>query len=174
MKDLDKIFKWRNQEHIRNVMLNNNEISWDEHINWYINLQENKNKLSKIFIIEEMEYGVLNVNITDKEANTCTWGFYIGENSSLKGAGLLLGYTSLEFIFKGLEIRKLCAEVIGTNEISRNFHEKLGFKLDGTLRKHIKRVDNYEDIYVYSLFLEEWEEYSDSIKKELEERFCSL
>jgi len=173
-KDLEKIFRWRNQEHIRNVMFNNSKISWDEHVNWYTNLQENKNKLSKIFIIDEMAYGVLNINIIDKEANICSWGFYIGENNSIKGAGLLLGYTSLDFIFKELKIRKLCAEVIETNKISCNFHEKLGFKLDGTLRKHIKRTDRYEDIYIYSLFLEEWEESGNIIKAELEERFSSM
>lgn len=155
-------------------MFNKSNITWEEHIKWYTNLQENKNKLSKIFIIDEVEYGVLNVNFIDKEANICSWGFYIGESNSIKGAGLLLGYTSLEFIFKELKIRKLCAEVIETNKISCNFHEKLGFKLDGTLRKHIKRMDYYEDVYIYSLFLEEWVESGNGIKAVLEERFSSI
>ena len=64
-------------------------------------------------------------------------------------------------------MRKICAQVIESNQISQKFHEKLGFKLDGILRRHIKRDSHYENIYVYSLFIEEWQEKSKEIKVEL-------
>ncbi|MEO4054185.1 UDP-4-amino-4,6-dideoxy-N-acetyl-beta-L-altrosamine N-acetyltransferase [Solibacillus sp. CAU 1738] len=169
--DLEKILAWRNQEHIRSVMFNNNIISWQQHMDWYNELKNKKSKISKMFTFKDVTYGVLNINDIDKYSNKCSWGFYIGEIESPKGTGLLLGYTCLEFIFKELKFRKLCAEVIETNKISCGFHEKLGFKLEGTLRKHIKRNDRYEDIYVYSLFANEWEEKRIELKLELEERF---
>lgn len=171
IKDLEKILNWRNQEHIRSAMFNNGKIAWQQHIEWYKQLQENKNKFSKIFMVENIDYGILNVTVLDQNANTCSWGFYIGENTPSKGIGLLLGYTSLEFIFKELHFRKLCAEVIKTNKISCNYHEKLGFTLDGVLRRHIKRDNNFEDIYLYSLFSEEWEIQRDRIKTELNKKF---
>lgn len=168
--DLVIVLGWRNQEHIRNVMFKDSLISWDQHVTWYKTLNK-VNKLSKIFAIKDIEYGVLNIYDVNQDSNSCSWGFYVGDTEAPKGTGLLLGYTSLEFIFKKMKIRKLCAEVIETNKISCKFHEKLGFKLDGTLRKHIKRNDTYEDVYVYSLFAEEWEEKCEEIKVGLEERF---
>lgn len=171
LDDLEKVLKWRNQESIRNVMFNDSLISWEKHLDWYKNLQQNNRKISKIFHVNNTDYGVLNINQIDFESNKCEWGFYIGESNSPKGMGLLLGYTSLEYIFLTLGIRKLCAEVIETNKVSCNYHEKLGFKLDGILRKHIKRNNRYEDVYVYSIFDEEWKIKSLMIKNELEERF---
>ncbi|MEK4173671.1 UDP-4-amino-4,6-dideoxy-N-acetyl-beta-L-altrosamine N-acetyltransferase [Lysinibacillus sp. FSL L8-0312] len=169
--DLEKILAWRNQEHIRCVMYNRDIILWQQHLIWFNELKNNKYKLSKIFSINNDDYGVININNIDRYSNRCTWGFYIGEQKSPKGTGLLLGYTTLEFIFKELKFRKLCAEVIESNKISRSFHEKLGFKLDGTLRKHLKLNEDYQDIYMYSLFAEEWEEKRIGLKLELEERF---
>lgn len=169
--DLEKIFVWRNKEHIRSVMFNQDVILWDQHIGWYNQLIDSQYKISKIFSVNHVDLGVLNINEIDRHSNKCSWGFYVGEKKAPKGTGLLLGYTSLEFIFNEIKIRKLCAEVIESNKISCNFHEKLGFKLEGILRKHIKRKATYENVYVYSLFVEEWEEKKKELKLELEGRF---
>lgn len=169
--DLQKLLNWRNQQHIRNVMFNDALISWDQHVNWYENLIKSDNKISKIFTFKDEDLGVLNINNIEEENSCCEWGFYIGEKSAPKGAGLLLGFTSLEFIFTSLKMRKLNAEVIESNVISHNFHKKLGFRLDGIMRKQIKRNNNFEDVYLYSIFHDEWKEKSVQIKKELEERF---
>ncbi|MGG2075402.1 UDP-4-amino-4,6-dideoxy-N-acetyl-beta-L-altrosamine N-acetyltransferase [Lysinibacillus irui] len=169
--DLEKILAWRNQEHIRAVMFNNNIILWQQHMDWFNELKNTDNKISKIFKINNDDFGMLNISNINEYCNSCYWGFYIGEKKAPKGTGLLLGYTSLEFIFKELNFRKLCAEVIESNKISCYFHEKLGFKLEGTSRKQIKRNDNYEDIYIYSLFAEEWEIKRIELNLELEERF---
>ncbi|MFF6014771.1 UDP-4-amino-4,6-dideoxy-N-acetyl-beta-L-altrosamine N-acetyltransferase [Lysinibacillus fusiformis] len=165
--DLEKVLTWRNQENIRSVMFNNNIIEWEQHKNWYEKIKNSKNNISKIFTVNNVDYGILNIYDIDNYSNKCSWGFYIGDNNAPKGTGVLLGYTSLEFVFKELKFRKLCAEVIETNKISCNFHKKLGFKLDGILRKQIKRNDRYEDIYVYSLFAEEWEDNKKQLNLEL-------
>lgn len=170
-EDLQKLLNWRNQKFIRDVMFNDSLISWEQHVEWYENLLKSNNKISKIFSFNGKDLGVLNINNIDKESESCEWGFYIGEKSAPKGAGLLLGFTSLQFIFTTLKMRKLSAEVLESNKISRNFHEKLGFQLDGILRKQIKRNNDFEDVYLYSIFHDEWEEKSVQIKKELEERF---
>lgn len=170
-EDLLKIFQWRNQQFIRDVMFNSNLIEWNQHVNWYNSFKDSESKLVKIFTYKGEDYGVLSLNEIEKTINKCSWGFYIGNKEAPKGIGLLLGFESLEYIFKDLKIRKVCAEVIESNLKSRNFHEKLGFKLDGILRMHIKRDKHFENIYVYSLFSEEWKEKSQDIKIELEVRF---
>ncbi|MCP1143748.1 UDP-4-amino-4,6-dideoxy-N-acetyl-beta-L-altrosamine N-acetyltransferase [Lysinibacillus endophyticus] len=170
-EDLGKILDWRNQEFIRNVMFSDSIISWEQHITWYANLLKSSNMISKIFTLDNEDYGILNITDIDLVSNKCNWGFYIGKNNPTKGAGLFLGFTSLEYIFSIMGIRKLCAEVLGSNLISQNFHDKLGFKLDGVLRKHIQRNEKFEDVLLYSIFNDEWQETSSNIRMELEERF---
>ena len=171
-EDLEMILKWRNQNNIRNVMYNNSLIEWEEHLTWYKNLlNNNTNRKSKIFRLKNKDLGVLNINNIDSASGSCNWGFYVGEKNTIKGTGLYLGYTSLQYIFSNLGLRKICAEVIESNIVSRNFHEKLGFKLEGILRKHIRKNDTYEDVYLYSIFNEEWIHKADKIKDELEVLF---
>ncbi|MFL0505705.1 UDP-4-amino-4,6-dideoxy-N-acetyl-beta-L-altrosamine N-acetyltransferase [Ureibacillus sp. 179-F W5.1 NHS] len=169
--DLEKVLIWRNQDFIRSVMFNNSQISYEQHIAWYNQLQQSNKRICKIFSVEDKDYGVLNITNMNVESNSCEWGFYIGEKNSSKGTGLFLGYTSLNYIFSTLKIRKVCAEVLESNIISRNFHKKLGFQLDGILRKHLLRNNRYEDVYLYSIFQNEWLLNEEKIRKELEERF---
>lgn len=168
--DLEKLFYWRNRLFIRSVMFNTKIIEWDQHIAWYNSITLSDNKCTKIFSIKDVDYGVVSLIDIEKN-NKCAWGFYIGNEFAPKGTGLLLGYTALEYIFVELNMRKLCAEIIESNIVSQKFHEKLGFKLDGILRKHIERDEHHEDVYVYSLFNEEWKQKSIEIKAQLEERF---
>lgn len=169
-KDLELILQWRNQDHIRKVMFNSNIITMEQHINWYKNLKQKENSLSKIFYFDDIPYGVLNITNINKLNNTCEWGFYIGDSKTPHGMGTVLGYASLNYLFDVLNLRKVCGEVIENNKKSRNFHEKLGFKNDGILRKHIFKENDYADIYIYSIFDKEWEVQSKNIKLLIEGR----
>ena len=168
-EDLPLVLKWRNQVHIRNVMFNSNIILKEEHRTWFENLQNTKTAISKIFYFDEIPYGVVNINQMNPVHNSCEWGFYIGEVSAQRGMGTVLGYTALNYIFNELNIRKVNAEVIENNPKSRIFHEKLGFKHDRTLRKHIFKDNKYMDIDVYSMFNTEWISDSKRIEKKIKE-----
>lgn len=169
--DLPKILTWRNQSHIREVMLQQEEILWENHRSWYHSLAENPTKLSKVFTVSNIDYGILNISEWSKVNNCCSWGFYIGDREAPKGTGLLMGFTSLNYIFIELGMRKVCAEVIETNVVSHRFHVKLGFRLDGILRKQIRCQDKYEDLYIYSLFANEWIKKRKQIEEELKRRY---
>ena len=169
-KDLDLILQWRNQEQIRKVMFYSDIITTEQHYNWYKNLLKSYVSISKIFYFDDKPYGPLNVNQINQLYNTCEWGFYIGELSAPRGMGTILGYTSLNYIFNELHVGKICGEVIASNEQSRIFHEKLGFKNEGILREHIFKENDYMDIHLYSILKREWEVQSINIKQKIEGR----
>lgn len=169
-KDIDLILQWRNQDHIRKVMFNSNIITMEKHIKWYNNLQYSDTSVTKIFYFDEIPYGVLNVNQINYFNNTCEWGFYIGDSAAPRGMGTILGYTSLNYIFHELHMRKVYGEVIESNKQSRIFHEKLGFNNDGILREHIFKDNDYLDIYLYSIINREWEVHSKIIRQKIEGR----
>ncbi|TQR17383.1 UDP-4-amino-4,6-dideoxy-N-acetyl-beta-L-altrosamine N-acetyltransferase [Psychrobacillus vulpis] len=168
--DLPLLFKWRNQEFIREVMYNSGIISWEQHIQWFQGLKNNDNKTTKIFYFDSVPYGVLNITNIDSKNNSCEWGFYIGNSEAPKGMGTILGFTSLNYIFREMKIRKISAEVLDYNIKSIHFHLKLGFTQEGKLREHILRNDTYLDILLYGLFASEWEEKSSNIKTIIEGR----
>ncbi|MES9798764.1 GNAT family N-acetyltransferase, partial [Bacillus toyonensis] len=110
------------------------------------------------------------VNFTkiDEMNHTCYWGFYIGEKQSVKRAGTVLGLLALDYIFETKDIHKVCAEIIESNHISLNFHQKLGFQEEGRYENYIYRDDDYIDIITMTLSHEQWAEMKVAIKKELE------
>jgi len=169
--NLKQILDWRNQESIRQVMYNSDIILMDQHVQWFKRLQKSETAISKIFYYDQVPYGVLNINQIDRINNKCEWGFYIGANNAPKGMGTILGFTSLNYIFNELLIRKLSAEVLNINKKSATFHQKLGFIQEGLLRKHIIKDGTYIDILLYGLLKEEWEEHSVNIQRMIEGRY---
>ena len=172
--DLKLVYNWRNQEHIRQMMYNQDPIKWENHLKWYESLSIDSAKISKIFRINNEPIGVINVNNIDWQNQRCDWGFYIGKLDTAKGTGLLLGYVALQFILVELGFNKVVGEVLQYNEISKKFHERLGFKLDGVLRQHIDQGKAFKDVYVYSLLKEDWLLRSDQIKRELVIKFGGM
>lgn len=170
-EDLKQILDWRNQESIRKVMYNSNIILLEQHIQWFERLQKSETAISKIFYYNQVPYGVLNVKDIDRVNNKCEWGFYIGVDNAPRGMGTILGFTSLNYIFHELSIRKLTAEVLSINEKSAIFHKNLGFAQEGVLRKQIFKEENYIDILLFGLLNESWIEQSEHIQKMIEGRY---
>lgn len=153
---VELIYNWRNQPFIREVMYDSEPIKWENHLNWFQNILTNEQKVVKILYYKEIPYGLANFQMTDASANVGEWGFYIGEQQAPKGMGTVLAYEMLEFLFKELNVRKVCAKVIDYNEVSLHFHKKVGFIQEGVLRKHILKNERYCDVHVFSIFKEEW------------------
>lgn len=166
LDELELIWKWRNQQHIRDTMLSNKPISWDEHLNWFNHLKTCKTKLTKIFKVNKEPIGILNISINDGSYGICEWGFYLGKSGTAKGTGKILGYAALEFIFNTLECNYVIGRVINTNAISKNFHERLGFKLQHVLDSQF-RDGQALDIFVYRISREEWSKQKIFIKNQI-------
>lgn len=149
------IRQWRNKDRIRKMMFNQDVISEENHKKWLKKINNSKDFILKVFYYEGTPAGV----VTFKKLNNFCyeWGFYIGEEDAPKGLGTLLGIISIDYFFKELKKEKLYAEVLGFNEISKNFHIKLGFNEEGCLRKqhiiHNKKVN----IHLFGLFSNEWD-----------------
>ena len=167
-KYVQLVLNWRNQKHIRDMMFNSEVIQIDEHRKWIESLN-NYNKIAKVFCYNGLPMGIIHFTYLNHDANIGEWGFYIGNPEAPKGMGTLLGFTAINFLFKDLKIRKLCAEVLSFNKVSLNFHHKLGFLEDGVLRQHVLKNGNFYDVHVFSMFKNEWEKHTEQIKQQLEE-----
>ncbi|MBF7155032.1 MULTISPECIES: UDP-4-amino-4,6-dideoxy-N-acetyl-beta-L-altrosamine N-acetyltransferase [Bacillus] len=167
-KDLELILKWRNTKEIRTIMYEDHEITIDEHLKWYEKLEMDDTKVARLLTYKEKPIGFVNFTKIDEMNQTCYWGFYIGEKQSVRRAGTVLGLLALDYIFETKGIHKVCAEIIESNRISLNFHQKLGFQEDGRYENYICRDNDYIDVITMTLFHEQWRERKEAIKKELE------
>ncbi|EEM86122.1 UDP-4-amino-4,6-dideoxy-N-acetyl-beta-L-altrosamine N-acetyltransferase [Bacillus cereus group sp. Bce005] len=167
-KDLDLILKWRNTKEIRSVMYEDHKITIDEHLKWYEKLVKDDTKVARLLTYKEKPIGFVNFTKIDEMNQTCYWGFYIGEKEGVRRAGTVLGLLALDYIFETKSIHKVCAEIIESNRISLNFHQKLGFQEDGRYANYICRDNDYMDVIIMTLFHEQWTERKEAIKKELE------
>jgi UDP-4-amino-4,6-dideoxy-N-acetyl-beta-L-altrosamine N-acetyltransferase len=155
-EDLHQVLEWRNKEHIRRNMYNEDLITLDQHYKWFESLQLNTNKETYLFYLNGIPKGIINLNIDIVNAK-CDWGFYLGEESVPKGTGSLMGYLAIKHAFEKLNVRKITGEVFDFNKKSQLFHKNLGFEQEGIFKSHIRKKDFYHDIYVYSLFKDTWE-----------------
>lgn len=156
-EDLPVIWKWRNAEHIRIHMYNDQPIPWEDHVAWFDREQQNTSSYTKLFIHKNRPLGLVRFSEIDLDHQTCHWGFYIGEKNAPKGSGTVMGMLALHFLFSEVEVRKVCAEVLGFNAGSLRYHEKLGFVQEGRLKEQIKRGDQLIDVIPMGLFKDVWE-----------------
>lgn len=153
--DLQLMYTWRNKLDIRKFMFNDNKIEWKSHVNWFNSFRDDGKNDIRIFIENSKPRGVVQINKIDANHQTAEWGFYIGDGYK-SGLGTLLAYHALNYIFEELNIRKLSAQVLSSNEKSLRFHNKIGFVHEGILQKQIIRDQKFIDVHLYALFNQDW------------------
>jgi UDP-4-amino-4,6-dideoxy-N-acetyl-beta-L-altrosamine N-acetyltransferase len=100
--------------------------------------------------------------------STCSWGFYIGEPDSPRGAGTIMGILAVDYAFKALDLCALSASVLRSNVASLSFHKKLGFSAGATLREQVLKSGVPEDVVVLSLLAREWPEVRSAVMRRYE------
>lgn len=155
-KELEQIFSIRNMPSVRECMFNTSEISLENHLNWFSRYQLDDSKETYVLKNDNQDLiGVVNFNFLTSDKKLVDWGFYVSPTSN-KGTGTVLLTLALEKLFNEYQVEKVFGQAIGFNERSINIHKKLGFKLEGILRKHYQRDNKWHDIYEFGLLKEEY------------------
>lgn len=166
-ENLSLVLSWRNLDEIKKVMINDKNVSWDEHLAWFENFKENEDLIVLLFYLDDRPLGLVNFRV-DRLNEKCEWGFYIGAQDAPKGAGTLMGFAALNYLFYQLNVRKVCAEVLDHNIKSLRFHDKMGFSTEGKLVKHLMKNNQFIDVHLFGLFKEQWEQKKDKINLSIE------
>lgn len=162
-QDGDQLWRWRNSERIRAVMTSDRPISREEHERWFTALLTREERYFYIFEKMGKPLGVMQYTAVNRDNGTCYWGFYLGERHLSRGTGTYLAYLGLVRAFDSEGFRKVCAEVLAGNAASYRLHKKMGFHMEGCLRKQVKRGHGYADVLLLALFREEWNQWKGNI-----------
>lgn len=128
--DLQQVLAWRNHPKVRQYMYTQNEISYDEHINWFNRASVDPLRHLLILKIDDQSQGYVNFHCDG--AGAAVWGFYLAPDAP-KGTGRLLGNAATHHAFNALGLERIWGEVLPDNQASQNFHLNQGFVFDAIL-----------------------------------------
>lgn len=165
--EIKRVWEWRNADHIRPFMNHDEIIPLEDHYRWLESVDKDTSKLVKLCFYNEKPIGLVNFSQIDLKNKTCDWGLYIGDKSSPRGSGKIMGILALDLIFNEGQMRKCCAQILDFNRKSLSYHQKLGFAEEGRLVKQILKKDKYVDVVLMGIFKEQWETQSELLKEEV-------
>jgi RimJ/RimL family protein N-acetyltransferase len=99
--------------------------------------------------------GLTNMRIPHR---TAEWSLYVAEEFQGNGYATKALKTLVHHGFMALDLRRIWGEIIVWNAPSIKLAEKLGFKVEGTLRKTYYKNGKHVDTIIVGLLKEEWKE----------------
>lgn len=131
------ILNLRNQDYIRENMVNSEIISLENHLSFIDSLRGNINKKYFAIFADNKLIGSVNFTIDSK----LSWGLYFADtiDSIIKSAS---SYLFIDYIFKSFD-KTIYAFVKNENLRSLNFHKRFGFEIykEDNIYTHLKLSD---------------------------------
>ena len=116
------------------------------------------------FIIENQAgevVGIINSHTCDRRVGSFMYGLAIGAEHRRKGYASEAIFLLLRYFFEELRYQKVTVDVYGNNDASQHLHERLGFTLEGRVRRAVFTLGQHFDKLLYGMTVEEWRERTD-------------
>ncbi len=114
------------------------------------------------FVIELLDGTVIGacgtMNTNWKNSYTTVYIFIGGAEQRSKGYGSEALGLLVSYIFEEMNLNKVRLFVFGFNKRAVRSYEKVGFKLEGTLRQELYRCGQYNDVYQMSILKREYDQ----------------
>lgn len=154
-KDIPNKVKWINDKCNNNYLHYDLPLTLDKTAIWYENIKNLSNRYDAIIEYKKIPVGVIGIiNIGKRKGE-----YYItlGETDyKRKGISYVASQKLIDYGFSELGLEKIWLCVDYDNIAARKLYEKLGFKLEGTLRKDIYFKGKMIDRCMYGIIKEEW------------------
>jgi RimJ/RimL family protein N-acetyltransferase len=159
--DLPTFVAWFNDQRVSGYLTVDTPMSlaWEE--GWFDRLQALQGKTVYHFVICLREsgqpIGTIGLHDVDPKHGTAEVGISIGD-PALWGQGLGSEAMSalLDYGFGTLRLERIQLLVYDFNARARRSYEKVGFVLEGTLRKALYRNGRRRDIHLMAVLRDEW------------------
>jgi len=164
-EDLPLAWKYVNDWEVRKFLNPGISLPWkfEEEEKWYEELSS-KNEKNYSFAIErksDNQYiGGCGINDLDWKNSVATVGIFLGKAFLSHGYGTDAMRILVNFIFSEMNIHKILLRVFAFNERAIKSYQKVGFKIEGTLRSQIFREGKYHDEILMGVLEEEWRKKS--------------
>ncbi len=159
-EDIPIAWKYVNDWEVKKYLIPGTPFPWkfEEEEKWYEELSA-KREDNYSFAIErksDNQYiGGCGINDLDWKNSVATVGIFLGKNFLSQGYGTDAMNVLVDFIFSEMNIHKVMLYVYAFNERAVKSYQKVGFKIEGTLRSQIFREGKYHDEIVMGILKEE-------------------
>ena len=120
LEEKEMILKWRNHPDIRKWMYNQDEIKFEEHLNFIDSLKLRKDKLYFLVKKEDDFIGVIDfTQLVNKESVHMS----IYSNPNINGNGKILLNKIIDYSFNNLKVKRVFSEVFAENDKAYNLYE---------------------------------------------------
>lgn len=160
--DIPNKVKWINDPRNNEYLHYDLPLTEEKTEKWYNKVEKSENRYDAIIECDDIPVGVIGLINIDK----CKGEYYItlGESDyKRKGISYTASQKLINYGFSKLGLNKIWLCVDADNIAARNLYEKLGFKLEGTLRKDIYFKGKMIDRCIYGIIKEEWSETNEHI-----------
>lgn len=134
-EDEKNIFEWRNHSNIREVSVNKDVITWQNHQVWFKSMLQNSNIVMLIAELDKTPVGVVRFDIINEQAEV---SIYLVQQTESKGLGYSLLMSAEELLMKmRLSLKEFNAIVLEGNSASHSLFKKAHYQL---VTSHYKKV----------------------------------
>lgn len=157
IEDLPTRVDWMNNPAVYKSMHFEIPISLKKTEQWFENNIGNKKRIDMV-VTDGNEIvafcGITSIDPFIKKGESYT---FVHPNKQGKGIGIIARTLLLNYVFMHLELNKVYCFTNEDNLVSCHLSEKLGFKLEGRLRKeYLTKNGEWKDRLYYGLLKEEW------------------
>lgn len=167
-EDKGVIREWRNLPEVRKYMLTDHIIGPEEHARWFEGI--GKDHTCRYWVIHRdgEDVGLIHLYDINERHKRCYWGFYIvSPDRRGKGAGSFAWYCVLKYAFEGLQLNKVCSEVLASNQTSVDMHKGFGFVQEGVYRQHVLKDGVLVNVICLGMLREEWVKHKGAVEDKL-------
>ena len=101
--------------------------------------------------------GTVGLHAINRRDSHAMYGISIGERERWgRGLGTAAGMLICDYAFNSLNLNRLHLTVLDYNQRGLKSYERIGFTLEGTLRKHIFKAGDYRDLTYMGLLAAEF------------------
>lgn len=157
LEDILRVREWRNLPEISAYMYTDHHISQQEHARWFGNALNDPARRYWIIELDGEPVGLANLYDISTTHRRAYWAFYLASPEVRgRGVGSFAERFVIRHAFEELDLEKLCCEVLATNPGVIKMHQRYGFQVDGTLRRHVLKHGERVDVVTMSLLRDEW------------------
>jgi UDP-4-amino-4,6-dideoxy-N-acetyl-beta-L-altrosamine N-acetyltransferase len=151
-EDLPKMVDWRNSLDAQETFYEYEPLSVAKQREWFKEYLQGKHGKLWIIEVDGKAIGTIGFHEIDSRNSNAKFGrFYIDPDQRNNGYGLEALKLVLDYGFKHLNVNRIYLDTIASNKEAISLYEKLGFKVEGNLRKHIYKDGVYHDLMIMGL-----------------------
>lgn len=166
----DELRNWRNQDFVRNNMINHNLIEKEEHVHYIESLRHSKDNKVFLALNHQEPLAIITVKIHWDENYIEPGTYIINEKYLGKGYGIIMSYFRLEYIFELMPEGKMKTIILDKNKRNINLQKKMGCIFEKNIT--VTDVNGKQEVAsVYSLTKEMWDINKGNIEERIEHSF---